>query len=175
MIQKLIKQTYNSRKLIIILLIILVFIILLYKINELVVIKEAATNSIKKLNSIELVNLDSTVYNFDLRKEYVLIFFDPSCEHCYDQAKSISDTLKGFHDRKLVWISSKNIRDIRVFSDSTRLGNSNLCDFTKIDSDKVFNTFGSVVIPQVFIYRNGYLLAQYKGYTLPKTILNSLE
>jgi hypothetical protein len=153
----------------------LFFSTLTYKINAILDLKETANINLRKLQSVELVDLDSTFYNFDLSSDYVLILFDPNCEHCYDQAYSISDTIKGFYGRKLVWISSRNISEIKSFSDSTRLGSSNLCDFTKIDQNKLFGTFGSVVIPQVFIYRNGNLLAQFKGYTQPKIILKSLE
>lgn len=125
-----------------------------------------------KIQQLPLVGLDSLPYNLNETNPTILIYFNPDCDHCHQQAESIRDTLHAFQGIHQVWISSNTLSHIRQFSQTYGLIGMPEVDFTKIEENKVFETFGSLSIPHIFIYNNGLLTQEFKGATSPKKLLN---
>lgn len=134
--------------------------------------KKLAQSQMSKMHELPLFDLDSLSYKFNKHNPTILIFFNSACDHCQHQAYSIQDTLQAFQGIDIVWVSSEKISLIQEFSSKYRLVGKSGVYFTKIDERKVFETFGSLSIPHIFIYKNGFLTQEFKGATTSKELLN---
>jgi hypothetical protein len=72
-------------------------------------------------------------------------------------------------------VSSEFIKEIKSFSIKYRLNDEPNVTFTKINPEDVYNTFGSVFIPHIFIYgKDRKLIKEFKGETKVEAILQYL-
>jgi len=126
------------------------------------------------LKSLPLVTLDSTSYILK-RTPLLIIFFTTTCEHCQYEMAQIKKSIHAFNQINVLMVSSEPIKDIRKFSIEFGLNDLPTVTFTKIRPEDVYDTFGSVSIPHVFIYSKDHeLIKDFKGETKIEAILKYL-
>ena len=140
-----------------------------------VVTKKELLNRIQTLPKAQLVDLDSLAYTLPSFSSTCLIHFNSGCEHCQYELREIKKNLAAFSNTQVVLMSSENIAVIKKASIDFGLDSLPNIHFTKINAEHVFDTFGSISIPHIFIYgKDRKLIKEFKGETKMEAILKYL-
>ena len=119
--------------------------------------------------------MDSTVFQLSSIPTTLLIYFNTECEHCQYEADEIKRSIKYFKEKKIVFISSENIKSIDEFSLTRGFNIYPFIYFVKIAPEDVYNTFGSIHAPHIFIYgKDRKLIKEFEGETKIEAILQYL-
>lgn len=119
-------------------------------------------NELPKMNVLSLPE-ESTLALNSLSGNLVLIFFNPSCEHCQEEAKFIAENKKLFDTYQLYFISSDSLPSITRFKSDYKL-NENNYHFAFGDGMSVYQTMGALNnVPAVFVYRDRKLTGKSEG------------
>lgn len=119
-------------------------------------------NQLPKMNVLSLPE-ESTMALNSLSGNVVLIFFNPECEHCQDEARLIADNKELFEDYHLYFIASDSLSKITGFAEEYNLKQPNY-HFAFGDGLTVFQTMGAINnVPAVFVYRDRKLTARAEG------------
>jgi thioredoxin-related protein len=136
---------------------------------------DKAKEKIASLKSLPIVVMDSSRYELPTTVSTVVILFNTTCEHCQYEATEIKKSISFFSKTSILMISSEPIKKIKTFSEEYALNNESSVTFAKISRDDVFETFGSVSIPHIFIYsKDRKLIKEFKGETKIEAILKYL-
>jgi len=110
-----------------------------------------------------------------LGKVTIIIFFNSGCEHCQYEAKSIKQEILAFAGTNILFISDETVEKILAFSKANKLHNNNRVWWLKMNSNDVYNTFGAIGVPHIWIYdEDGKLVKEFKGETRVEAILEWL-
>jgi len=105
----------------------------------------------------------------------IVFYFHPDCEHCEYEAKVITDKQKEFLNVNFWWVSTADSSSIKKFGKASGLDLLQNSYLAHISAQKVMQTFGSVSVPNMFIYdKNQTLQKEYKGETKIEAILKYL-
>ena len=145
---------------------------LMYNIIEKVAAKKEVQAKIQTLPiGVPLFTLDSTYYQLQRNRTVVLIYFNSECQHCQYELGEIQKNVPAFADTEIVFMSSENLSVIREIPPQYTLTQPNF-HFTKINPEDVFENFGSLSVPNIFIYgADGKLIKEFKGETKMEAIL----
>jgi len=156
--------------------IVVLLIFLGYSIVENVAAKKEVVIKIQNLPAAHLFTLDSVAFQFPVSSSIILIHFNTSCEHCQYELTEIRKNVSSFSAGHVVLMSSGNIADIRRASKEHGLAGLPNIHFTKINQDDVFDTFGSLSVPHIFIYgKDRKLIKEFKGETKVEALLQHLQ
>ncbi|MCC9136071.1 peroxiredoxin family protein [Pontibacter silvestris] len=135
--------------------------------------KETATNNIPW---IQLTRLDgSKIVAHDLESNVVLVVFQPDCDHCQREAKEISEHLSSFKKYDLYFISDAEMDKLSQFAKDYKLHGENNVHFVQATANDIFNNFGAIPTPSLYVYSdNGHLEKSFIGETPIENIMNSL-
>ena len=151
------------------------FLFFFYQIRKKVADKKQAASKIQHLPTQKFFNLDSTDYYLPKQK-VVLIFFNSGCEHCQNEMNEIKEKINLFKGHSIIFLSSENLQAISLAVRTFKLDSLPNVTFAKILPGDVFDTFGSVSIPHIFVYDDsGNLTQEFKGETKVEAIANSLQ
>lgn len=83
----------------------------------------------------------------------VVIYFDPFCDHCEQQAKWIKEKIDAFKGVTILWITWGELEDMRTFAAKNFAGVQKAdMVFTK-DTDYAMDSwFGYSEVPSIYIY-----------------------
>lgn len=105
-------------------------------------------------------------------KASVILFFSPDCEHCQYEARAIVAKKNEFTNINLWWVSVADSTAIMKFSKTYGLNHLSNNYLAHLSAEKVYQTFGSVSVPHIFIYNNHKVLQkEFKGETKIDAIL----
>lgn len=146
-----------------------------YFIVERVALKKAVAENIQSLNVDDLYTLDSLLFRLKETSPVVLIFFNSGCEHCQYELSEIKKKLSSFKGTQLLFLSSENIAAIKTAAQPFTDLNLPNVTFLKIDHEHVFEKFGALNVPHIFLYSaNQKLVKEFKGETKIEVILKYL-
>lgn len=91
-------------------------------------------------------------------KASVILFFSPDCEHCQYEAQAIVAKKNEFANINLWWVSVADSTAMMKFSKTYGLNNLNNNYLAHLSAEKVYQTFGSVSVPHIFIYNKHNVL-----------------
>ncbi len=111
--------------------------------------------------------------NYDSKT--IILFFNPDCEHCQYEAKSIEKQQSTLQNINLWWVSSADSSSIMQFRKDYGLDKLSNNYFAIISSEEVIKTFGSVSVPHIFIYDKQVLQKEFKGETKVESILKHIK
>jgi thioredoxin-related protein len=138
--------------------------------------KERIKNELLALKVSRFVDVDSTALLLPESNFVMLIYFDSECVHCRNETLEVSKNLPLFSNTKILLISSEPIKTIKAFAQRYGLRNEPSVTFAKINSDDVFDTFGSISLPHIFIYgKDRKLIKEFRGETKIEAILKYLK
>jgi len=119
-----------------------------------------------------LIGLDSARFNIPTDKNLVLIYFNSECEHCQYELSQLNENIAEFEGIQFVLMSSENLSTIKSTSVKYELDRFDNIQFVKINPENVFDNFGSLSVPNIFIYgADGKLIKEFRGETKMEAIL----
>jgi len=102
----------------------------------------------------------------------IILFFNPDCDHCQYEAKSILEHKSDFVNTNFWWVTTVDSSAINDFSKKYHLDKLPKHFFAKLPAEKVVQTFGSVSVPHIFIYdKAGVLQKEFRGETKMEALL----
>ncbi len=148
---------------------------LVYLVIEKIAEKKGLTIKIQTLPKAPLVDLDSVAYTIPSATSTCLIHFNSGCEHCQYELKEINREQKAFINARVILMSSEDIAIIKKTSIDFGLASIHNIHFVKINPEHVFDTFGPLSLPHIFIYgKDRKLVKEFKGETKVEAILKYL-
>ncbi len=125
-----------------------------------------------------LLSMDSTAFtnrNLNLAQPTVIIFFNSECPHCQYEATAIGENINAFAHVNLLMMSVEPLAKIKAFATDYRLNLHKEIHLTQIREAVVFDTFGSISVPHIFIYNQQQkLVKEFKGEVKIEVILKYL-
>lgn len=116
--------------------------------------------------------------NVDMRQlpgNTIIILFFADCDHCQREATAIQEKLSSFKKYNLYFLSSSSEEEISKFSKEYKLIDLPNVKFGKVDGARVFQTFGSIPTPSIYIYSSERkLVKQFHGETNVEEIIKFL-
>jgi len=105
----------------------------------------------------------------------IIILFFPDCDHCQREATAIQEKLTSFKKYELYFLSSNGDKEILRFSKDYKLNDLPNVKFGRVDGGKVYQTFGAIPTPSVYIYSSERkLIKQFNGETNVEEIIKFL-
>lgn len=139
-------------------------------------LKNKVKEQISTHGYLPIYKMDSAKYELpDHTQSIVLVFFSTTCEHCQYEATELKKAITSFSRSSILMISSEPISTIKAFAEQYGLHTEPSVIFAKIKPDDVYDTFGSISIPHIFIYgKDRKLIKEFKGETKIEAILKYL-
>ncbi len=104
----------------------------------------------------------------------VLILFQTGCDHCQREATAIQQNLKSFENYGVFFVAADSYMAIKTFAKHYKLeGYSNIY-FGQLSGQVIYETFGSIDAPSIYIYREGTLIHHFNGETPVEQIIEKL-
>ena len=138
----------------------------LYRISERVNDKKVSLRNLETRNHFTLFDFDSTQFVLRSDLKSVIVYFNSECEHCLYELDQIITNAERFSHAEVILTSSELIRAIKQFADTNYPAALVNIRFLKINPDQAHKTFGSLTVPQIFIYGiDGILIKKFSGET----------
>ena len=120
------------------------------------------------VNNSQIVSSDAISTNSPI----VFIYFNPDCDHCQKETKSIIQHIEMLKSAQLYWISNDSLEPLRQFKEIFGFGkfsNAFICQDYKYS---FYNCFLPSEVPYIIIYNKGGRLKRiFKGQTDPNFII----
>lgn len=95
----------------------------------------------------------------------ILIFFNPDCDHCQNEAKAIAENKSLFKEYQLYFVSSDSVHNIAKFATDYGLNEPNI-HLGRAEPMDVYRAMGPLdAVPAIFIYNNRKKVKEFKGET----------
>lgn len=139
---------------------------------EKISLKRAASQRMESVSNFSLFDLDSSRLLFTPGRKTLLVYFGSGCEYCESEIDDIHRNIMMFREMDIILVSSENISAIASFRNMhSELVRAAGFRFGKINADQAYETFGSLIVPQIFIYGNdGNLIKKFTGETSAKML-----
>lgn len=145
---------------------------LVYLLIERVNHKRLARQNVATISDFPLLNFDSTRLHISSNRKTILVYFDSECNHCQQEFNEIIQNKNSFKDSDVVIASSELISTIKGYAEKNCPADLDNIHFAKINTAHAYDTFGSLAVPQIFIYGpDGNLIKEFKGETRIEAIL----
>lgn len=110
-----------------------------------------------------------------LEKATIIVYFDPTCEHCQQEAKAFRQQAGQLKDAQVLWLSSEPIEQIQRFGKENGLAAIPSVTVAHITKETAHETFGFTTVPSILIYdAEGRFVKQYKGETKMEALTSYL-
>lgn len=111
----------------------------------------------------------------NLSEDFVLVLFNPECDHCHDEARQIKSRLEAFAKYNLYFVSSENMEMIDQFAKQVELEKQPNVFFGNGASQSVYDNFGPIPTPSVYIYKkDGQRVQDFEGQVDVEVIIKYL-
>jgi hypothetical protein len=148
---------------------------MIYLIIERVNHKRVTRKELQNLGNFPLLDFDSTRFFMTSNRKTIVVYFDSGCDHCQYELNQIFINRNSFTDSDIILISSELISTIKYYAERNCPRDLGNIRFTKINQDEAYETFGSLAVPQIFIYgADGILIKEFKGETKIDVVLQYL-
>ena len=148
---------------------------MIYLIIERVTHRRLTRQNLEILDNFPIFNFDSTRIHLSSNRKSILVYFDSGCEHCQYELNQIFINKNSFRDSDVVLMSSELISTIKIYAETNYPVDLANIRFAKINQTDAYNTFGSLAVPQIFIYgTDGVLIKEFRGETKMEVVLQYL-
>jgi peroxiredoxin len=108
------------------------------------------------------------------RDSYVLVFFDPGCDHCEYEIENIISKADSFDNINVFLVSDQPVENLKTISDRYELHKYPQIDILFGDYQCIKSVYGIILMPTTFIYdRNFRLIKIFRGETNASAILKA--
>jgi peroxiredoxin len=145
--------------------------------------KEEATNTTpapavatNDLPTMPITLLDSTTIQAkSITGNFILILFQPDCDHCQREAQEFQKNLAAFDNYVLYFVSSVTIAETEAFAKQYGLSGHANVKFGVTAVENVLNNFGAISAPSMYIYNgSGKLVKKFNGETDIQQIVEAI-
>jgi glutaredoxin len=137
---------------------------MIYLIIERVNHKRLTRQDRQNLLNFHMFDFDSTRFYLSSNRKTIVVYFDSECDHCQYELNQIFINSNSFKDSDVILTSSELINTIKRYAERNCPRDLGNIRFTKINQDEAYKTFGSLAVPQIFIYgADGILIKEFKG------------
>lgn len=148
---------------------------MIYLIIERVNHKRITRQELQNLDRFPLFDFDSVRFYLSSNRKTIVVYFDSECDHCQYELNQIFLNRRSFKNSDIILTSSELISTIKHYAEGNCPQDSDNIRFTKINQDEAYETFGSLAVPQIFIYgADGILIKEFKGETKIDVVLQYL-
>ena len=148
---------------------------MIYLIIERVNHKRLTRQELQNLDNFPLFDFDSARFYLSSNRKTIVVYFDSGCDHCQYELNQIFINKNSFKDSDIILMSSELISTIKHYAERNCPRDLGNIRFTKINQDEAYETFGSLAVPQIFIYgADGILIKEFKGETKIDVVLQYL-
>jgi thioredoxin-related protein len=148
---------------------------MIYGIVEKVIVMKAVGEKKLTLTTVPFFKTDSTNYRVDSANPILLIHFNSECDHCRYELTDLKENLTALQQTNVLLMSSESISVIRKVAADFGVEQFSNVDFIKINRDDVYDNFGALSTPHIFIYgKDRKLIKEFKGETRMEAILQYL-
>jgi len=126
-----------------------------------------------RIPDLQLTLLDGTGFVLSAGKPAVLVYFNPSCDHCQRQITGLKANLALFEGISLILMSAQTREELVDFASD--LGRFENIRVVQCKPEEIAAKFGVLSLPQIFVYDSkGDLAGLFYGETEPKEIRGAL-
>ena len=148
---------------------------MIYLIIERIAHRRLTRQNLEILDNFPIFNFDSTRIHLSSNRKSILVYFDSGCDHCLYELNQIFVNKNSFRDSDIVLMSSELISTIKIYAETNCPVDLANIHFAKINQSDAYNTFGSLAVPQIFIYgADGVLIKEFRGETKMEAVLQYL-
>jgi peroxiredoxin len=128
------------------------------------------------LPSLRGIKPDRSLVDFhQMEGNFMLVLFQPTCDHCQRQAADMREHIDEFKDYAIYFVTSDSIAEIEKFAADYGLKDKKQVQFVQTQVELIFSSFGAVATPSIYIYSKGKLRKQFNRETPATDIIASLE
>lgn len=112
----------------------------------------------------------------DLRDHpMALIFFNPDCEFCQKEGKSLASHIDLFKNNNIVFLAADSRKAIQTYADSCGLAGLPSVYLIRANNFEVFKAMGALSVPHLVLFGpDGSLRHEFDGVTDPEKIRDNL-
>ncbi len=130
---------------------------------------------VNQLPTMLMTDKDNSITDANkLKGKNIIILFFPDCDHCKREATEIAERIRSFDGYTLYFLSINPFEEILKFADDYKLNGIKTVKFVQTTGDAVYNNFGAVPTPSIYIYDNGKLVKKFNGETKMEEIVKYL-
>lgn len=139
---------------------------------EKVSLKHFANERMESVANFAVFDLDSSRILLTPGCRTLLVYFNSGCDYCEKEIADIQKNIMVFQEMDIVLVSSEHIDAITSFRNMHwDLIRSARVRFGKINADQAYESFGTLIVPQIFIYeKDGSLIKRFTGETSIKVL-----
>lgn len=117
----------------------------------------------------------TTVQANSLTGSFILVLFQPDCDHCQREAQEFQKNLNAFSNYNLYFVSSVGIPETEAFAKEYGLSGHNNVKFGVTAVQNVLDNFGAISAPSIYIYNgSGKLVKKFNGETDIQQIIEAI-
>jgi peroxiredoxin len=147
----------------------------LYQTFQIINKKRERMEHITQLPKVSFLTIDErTIYLDNTQNFTVLLHFNSQCDVCIEELKQIIEAIDEFKQTEIIMASSESLDSIRNLYNNLDLKKYSNISMVKANNS-LYESFGTLSIPHIFIYRQGKLISEFRGKTDINLVLNSLK
>lgn len=139
--------------------------------------QQASTETKPKLPNFQIKDMEGkliSISQLPQNRPTIIFFFHPDCEHCQAEATELQEYKDRFNNTNFLMITWDEIPKIQEFMQKYEL-HSPITAY-KIDNNTLFQTYGVLRLPAVYIYNSqNELIQQFNGEAKIDAILNYIK
>lgn len=140
---------------------------------------EAAPTSVETTNdlpSMPITLLDgTTIQAKGITGSFILILFQPDCDHCQREAEAFQKNLKAFDNYTLYFVTSAGNAETEAFAKQYELSGKDNIKFGVTAVENILDNFGAISAPSIYIYNgSGKLVKKFNGETDIQQIVEAI-
>lgn len=134
----------------------------------------------KKMPAFSFLDMSGSTFtnaNLPAGSPTIVFFFDPSCEHCAQQAEWIKESQAAFKNTNLVWVSTEEVEPMKKFKKDHFDGTTLTKVYFLKDSKYRFDSyFGYTEAPGIYVYnKDNVLMKEFKKEVQAIELLKALS
>src|SRR4029079_2171874 len=136
--------------------------------------------SSQNLPSFKMYRSDRTIFSaagLPRTKPFILIYFDPDCDHCQKLMKELFQKIDAFKSAEIIMVTFKPIEEVVAFEKQNNTQkHPNIVVGTEGTGFYVRNYYGLVTMPFTALYdKNGILKYSYRKETVVDDLIKRLK
>jgi thiol-disulfide isomerase/thioredoxin len=135
-----------------------------------VVQQPIVVNDLPNLNVIDVSGSPMSLH--ELPGEAAIIFCNPDCDHCQNEARDIMTKKNLLKNQQLYFVSAEPMQAIIKFINDYNMKESNF-HFSHVEAGDVYQNLGSFnAIPAIFLFKDKKKIGKFEGTTPVEDIAN---
>lgn len=111
----------------------------------------------------------------NLKGKFLLVLFQPDCDHCQREAQDFKANMEHFRNIPLYFVSAAPMDEVLKFADDYQLSQFSNIRWGTTTVPNILDAFGPIDAPSAFLYdEDGVLVQNFNGEVAVEVIVRSL-